>query len=499
MGMTSWLRETARKWAGPQATSLRSGSTASQWLADWALGTSSINRTLMADLAVTRQKSRDVAFNTGTGARIAGIWPTNVSGKDGILYQGAITTAAGELDAERNSAAERAWYQWAEDPKSVTADEKLTWQEVEQLTDRTEGVDGETLVRLLPGFRNRWGFAVQVLDPDQLDLTYHQDPAPGRNAIIMGVEVNQWGAPVAYHLWPNHPSDVIRRGERMRVPASQILHNFLTHRAGQARGIPWTTPVLADIMHLAKYREAEVVAARLAAAKMGFIKGGDGSGTSETMDATPGRIPKLGADEDFVSWDPNHPNGNHAQFERVILQSVASAVNISHMSLSGDLSGTSFSSGQMGYLQEKDMYRLLQQRRVIRYSRPVHRAWLEMALVSGRLNLRGSLDELAASNWRARPFQPIDPLKASKTDALNVALGRTSLTDLVEEDGGDLRTVLLKRKAEIELARQLGVPLYLPVGSAVLIDDPADDAAPPAPADREASAPSLSLALERVA
>jgi lambda family phage portal protein len=482
-----------------QAAGYRAGSTAPQWSGDWAFGVSSINRTLQSDAVMMRDKARDLVMNNATAARIPTLFQQNVSGKDGILYQAAVMDANGEPDQATNRTLEDGWFRWAEDPRAVTADQRMTWQELEQMTDGAECTDGETLVRLLPGFKNAWRFAVQLLDPDQLDVQYNRDRAPGRNAIVMGVEVDEWGAPVAYHLWPNHPSEHrYGAGTRLRVPASQILHNFITHRPGQQRGATWFAPVIADLMHLGRYREAEVIAARLAAAKMGFIKGGSGASTDEMLEATPGVIPRLGMDEDFVAWDPNHPNGNHAQFETVILQSIASAFGVSFMSLSGNLSGTSFSSGQMGYLAEKSLYQSLQQRRILRYSRPVHHAWLPMALVSGKVDVRGNIDALSASTWRARPFQPIDALKAAKTDAINLALGKTCLTDLVEADGGDLRAVLQKRKAEIELARELGVPLFLPVGSATPVDGAAtdDERAPTSDADDEGP---FSLSLERVA
>jgi lambda family phage portal protein len=277
----------------------------------------------------------------------------------------------------------------------------------------------------------------------------------------------------------------------MRVPAEQILHNYLVTRPGQVRGIPWYAPVLADLMHLAKYREAEVIAARTAAAKMGFIKGG--SGESETIELVPGSFPKLGQDEEVQFFDPNHPNGNYDAFDRAIMRSVASAFRVSYMSLSGDLSQTSFASGQMGYMSEKNMYRTLQERRILRYSRPVHKAWLSMAIVSGQLDVRGALGDLLRCDWRARPFYPIDPLKAANTDAINLALGKTCLTDLVEADGGDLRRVLQKRADEIKLAESLGVPLYLPVGNAISVTESATDDAEDrdTDTDRTARTPAL--------
>lgn len=464
---------------------------------DWIFGAESINSILRTDLATLRDKSRSVAMNTAAGARIKTLYSENVSGKDGILYQPAIVTESGEPDEATNRTLEDGWYRWAEDHTAVSADRRMTWQEIEQFTDEAEATDGETLLRILPGFANSWRFAVQVLDPDQLDLGYNVESQSGRNAIVMGVEVDQWGAPVAYHLWPNHPSESrgLRRGDRLRVPAEQILHNYLVTRPGQVRGIPWYTPVLADLMHLAKYREAEVIAARTAAAKMGFIKGG--TGESEQVELIPGSFPKLGDGEEVQFFDPNHPNGNYDAFDRAIMRSVASAFRVSYMSLSGDLSQTSFASGQMGYMSEKNMYRTLQERRILRYSRPVHRAWLSMAIVSGQLDVRGSLGDLLRADWRARPFHPIDPLKAANTDAINLALGKTCLTDLVEADGGDLRRVLQKRQKEMQLAESLGVPLYLPVGNAIQVTDSGEtDASEDQSADSRAS---TAPALKRVA
>lgn len=470
---------------------------ADNWNGDWIFGAESINSILRIDLGTLRDKSRMVAMNTAAGARIKTLYSENVSGKDGILYQPSVLLESGEPDESTNRTLEDGWYRWAEDHTAVSADRRMTWQEIEQFTDEGEATDGETLVRLLPGFKNAWRFAVQVLDPDQLDLTYNEERRDGRNAIVMGVEVDEWGGPVAYHLWPNHPSESrgLRRGDRMRVPADQMLHNYLVTRPGQVRGIPWYAPVLADLMHLAKYREAEVIAARTAAAKMGFIKGG--TGESEQVELIPGSFPKLGQDEEVQFFDPNHPNGNYDAFDRAIMRSVASAFRVSYMSLSGDLSQTSFASGQMGYMSEKNMYRTLQERRILRYSRPVHRAWLSMAIVSGQLDVRGALGDLLRAEWRARPFHPIDPLKAANTDAINLALGKTCLTDLVEADGGDLRRVLQKRKAELDLAKELEVPLYLPVGNAILVtDDPNSDTSDqPAPNPRAAD----TTALKRVA
>jgi capsid protein len=57
-----------------------------------------------------------------------------------------------------------------------------------------------------------------------------------------------------------------------------MIHAFLPERAMQTRGAPWMSPVIADLKMLNGYREAELVAARVGASKMGFFTSPTGDG-----------------------------------------------------------------------------------------------------------------------------------------------------------------------------------------------------------------------------
>src|SRR6185312_11080590 len=122
--------------------------------------------------------------------------------------------------------------------------------------------------------------------------------------------------------------------ERIRVPASEIIHCFLPLRVGQTRGIPWMAPAMFEMNMLLGYKDAEVTNARLSASKMGFFT--SQLGTEETgdpaivqtgqqsnlmpgtgaqqMSAEPGSFENLPAGVDFKPWDPQHPQGNYAAF-----------------------------------------------------------------------------------------------------------------------------------------------------------------------------------------
>src|SRR5690606_7333415 len=104
------------------------------------------------------------------------------------------------------------------------------------------------------------------------DESFERAPDADEVEIRMGIEQNRYGKPLAYHFWRRHPSDRGHiRNDRIRIEASEIIHLFVQHRAGQSRGVTWFAPVMASVHMLGGLTEAELVATRMSAAKMGFI------------------------------------------------------------------------------------------------------------------------------------------------------------------------------------------------------------------------------------
>lgn len=470
-----------------------------QWAGDWNFGQLSANQILRADLTALVDRSRDLCANNTTVARVPTLFAENITGKDGITYQAAVKFKNDEYNERANKALEASWYRWAEDHRLVTADTRSCFLELETLADEVEVTDGETFTRILPGFDNPYRFALQMLDTDQIDRRYTEEARPGRNAIIMGVEINTWGAPVAYHVWPNHPGEVARRGERMRIPAEQILHQFIQHRPGQIRGIPWVAPAIVEAVQLGEYTEAEVVAARVAAAKMGFIEPAEGSEgivsrqrdaqgrlLAPTWDATPGTIEQI--DGKFKEWNPLHPNGNYDAFEKAIVRRIATSLRVAYMSLSGDLSQTSYASGRLGFLAERMVYQTLAQRKVRRWHTPIHRAWLSQALLAGQIDYPSfDADMLSAAVWHPRSFPGIDIGK--ETDAADhlVAMGVDTLTRLANEQGRDIEDIAKERARELEIFKRYGVPIHL-MSVPKAAGRPADEAPSPVAATDDGDA-----------
>jgi lambda family phage portal protein len=431
----------------------------------------SADQTIRPDGPTLRARARELVLNNATAARIPMLFSENVIGKDGIQLQARVKTSRGDFHAQNNMKIEDAWYRWCE-ADTASADGQRSWTETQTLTTETEVVDGEVLVRMLDGFDNEFGFSTEIIDVDRLDWTYNVFPAQGVNEVRMGVELNPWGRPVAYWILTAHLGEG-RQWKRERVPADQIIHHFIQRRPRQTRGVTWFAPVLIDLNNLGMYREAELIAARTAAAKMGFLKSINNTDPSDALDADdgsdsirwnaePGVIEQLPENTEFQGWDPTHPTTAFSEFDKAILRTIATGVRVSYLSASSDLSDTSFGSGRIGMLAEREVYQGLQSRFEDKVATRVYRRWLKNALLKGALQL-DSFDAKRYQDvvWHPRTFPWIDPEKDITAKGKEVAMGFNSLTRIAAEQGRDIEDVFKERQEEITLAEKYNVPLAL--------------------------------------
>jgi lambda family phage portal protein len=442
---------------------------------DWLMSRLSADQTLRADLQILRNRARDLVMNNSSAAAIPRIFSENVVGKDGIKLQGTIGTVKNGdvLHGTINNRVEEAWAEWCE-AGNCTADGRSSLVDVLTMIAENEPVEGEVLIRHVRGFNNPWGYAIELIDPDQLDNYYNIYGGPGQNQIRMGVEQDSWGRPLKYHLWTQHPSEPLGR-IRTPVAANEIEHVYSMRRARQSRGVTWLAPVVFDLKMLGGYREAELVAARAASAKMGFLEStGDSpaleadvedGATSIPWQAEPGSIEQLPVGISFKEWDPKHPTNAFEAFDKSNMRSIATACRLSYMSLSGDLQGTSYGSGRIGLLAEQAVFKGLQQRMIRRVLTPIYRAWLKESLLTGALTL-GSFDpkRFWSVRWNPRSFPWIDPQKDIQTNEKAVGMGIDTLTRLAAEEGREYEDVILEREREIEFAKLHNVPLILSTG-----------------------------------
>lgn len=443
------------------------GASQSRLFEDWVAGWMSGQDETRYELRLLRNRSREQCRNNPVARRYLGLCDENVLGPCGIKLQ-ARNMLGDKPDEETNENIERAFEEWSE-AGICTADGRHSWREFQGMVLEAIKRDGETLVELLPGFPNAYGFAVRQIDIDLLDEFYNDGGGDGRNRIAQGVELDVWGREVAFHLWTDHPTALLPSSSRrrVRVPATNLLHLGHPRRPGQVRYEPALTPVLVPLRMLDEYENAELVAARTGAERLGWITGGEGpdpldpTGGSQRMETVKGTVDRLGPGEQFIAWDSAHPVQAFDAFQKAQLRKIAAGLNVSYAALTGDMSQSNYSSTRIAMLAERTNWEIEQMYLAERLCEPVYRLWLRQAVIYQQVRLPGRVKDYLAAEWECRGFDYIDPEKDVNADLIEVGAGLTSLTDVAAKKGRDFADVLRKRKAEIALAEDLGVPLTL--------------------------------------
>lgn len=435
--------------------------------ADWILGPVSADALARYDMQTLRNRARELVINDPVAASIPKLYSENIVGEHGFTLQALIGNSRKSVNTAVSTKVETAFYQWAEE--FCTVDGQSSYVDVQTMAAENEPTDGEFLARLVRGFDNPHGFALELLDPDQLDHTLNRVLGNGHE-IRMGVEVDRWRRPVAYYLLKQHPSE---RGPRDYnvIPADQIVHLYEQARPQQTRGITRFAPVILNVKMLSGGREAVLVAMRAAACNSVMFEtdpnveppvGSDEQAHTIPTDLEPGvgyQLPP-GIKANFNT--PPFADSAFDPFEKGILRTTASALRVSYASLSGDVTQASYGSQRAALLPEQAAWRKAQRRFDRKFLTPIYRAWVKEALISGAL----SVDSFEPKRywevvWHPRPFEWIDPLKDAEAEDTKVGMGVQTLTRIANAQGDDFTKLIDERATEIEYAKQKGVPLFI--------------------------------------
>lgn len=436
---------------------------------DWVPWTFSPNYEVRGVLRFMRARARQLVRDNDYAAGFVRSVSDNVVGPKGALLQAKIKNLQGQLATATNKEIERGFTAWGE-PETASADGKDSWADIQRLYIETMAVDGEVILRRHAGFDNPFAYTLQFIDPDLLDETYNvgANPAAQQNEIRMGVEVDRYSRPVAYWIWNRYLTDQAGFDRtRERIPASQIIHDFIRYRPNQTRGVTWFAPVMTSLHHLDGYSKAELMATRAAAAKMGFILNKQPEAIQafewneknrRTMDVTPGLIDELLPGQEFASFDPTHPGTTFDMFTTAVLRAVARGLNVSMLTMTGDLRGANYSSMRAGLVPERDHWRALQTFVAMHFHRLIYRDWLRMSLLTGAVRLDSRLaSEYFEIAWGFRGWQYVDPLKDLQALKLGIDLGIDSRQDACGELGIDYEDTVDKLAYEEEYAEEAGV------------------------------------------
>ena len=473
----------ARKYAAAQMGRLHQG---------WITQPSLIDTDIRGGLTALRARSREEAQNNGYYKGFLHDLKENVVGAQGFQLISKPMDSDTEVDVEAKNSIERHWKIWSK-KESRPEVSGMGFKSFCKLVIQSTAQDGEVFIWERKGTRfNPYRYSLRIMEPGSVDVNVNTEglgarstsgiPVPDNHTVRMGVEYDENRFPVAYHVLASE-RDVeffihASTGRKyIRIPSNEMMHVFLHDGVWQTRGVPWIHPALLRFNQLGKYEEAELVAARGAASKMGFITDAD-DGTGYTGDDDeddtddeelieefePGVIGRLKKGQTFEGFDPSHPNAIYPDFVKTNLRGIAAALGESYNQLAQDLEGVSFGSLRQGALSERAVWMGLQTWLIEELFDRIFAAWLESGLMAQAITNRNGralpferLDKFVEHEWQPRRWEWIDPLKDTSADRMQQQDLTMSRSERIRKRGRQPTEVFQEIASENVLMGTLGI------------------------------------------
>lgn len=296
---------------------------------------------------------------------------------------------------------------------------------------------------------------VQLIDAARLDhgLTSYQG-----NPVFRGIEFDQDGQRVAYHVLPFHPSDprafhgFNRSRESTRLPAGDMVHAFVTEDVDQVLGVSWFAPALHIARDAGDYEYSELKAAAMSACVVATVKRGAGapsfagvagSDSDPLEDANGNRIARLQPgmlleNVELDGFNPQRPNANAHEFMGHLLRRVASAFpGMKGSSLTNDYRRSSFASERSADNDVWPEIEAVQDFWSCSFNSVLYEQVIITAVLAGHfdgvVSPREFMDrrrEFLGVKWQGPVCRSINP----KDDEQAAELGRRNLTSSVQMD-----------------------------------------------------------------
>lgn len=473
--LNKWLRGKDLKASPPMRIAVRrfKAGESNRLTASWTTTSHSINADIFRNLEPLRSRSRDLWANNEYAKKFFSMVANNVVGPRGFTLQNRSRRLDGTLDTEDNQRIESQMKSWSK-RGSCDVTGRLSRVAVERLFIDTVARDGECLIRKRDGFSNANRFALQFIDVDRLDIQHNESRnSQTGNKVTMGVELDRDDRPIAYHILERHPDPVLsqaRPNRRVRIPADEIIHSFVTIRPEQVRGIPWMHAAMLSLNDVGGYREAAIIAARVGAAKMGFWKSEDGEGgPSDGVDsagnlvteAEAGTFEQIPEGVSLETWDPTYPHDQFESFNKAMLRGIAGGFGVAYHNLANDLESVNLSAARTHVIDERDLWMGIQQWMSDSLHDDYFPEWLRIQIPLMSLPM-SRFEKFNAPTWHPRRWQWPEPLKDEQANSLAYGMRTKSLRRIIEDRGFDADELWLEMAEDQRKLAELGISATLP-------------------------------------
>ena len=442
-------------------------------LRGWNPPTSGPNRAI-AGTQKLRDRSRDANRNDWAGTSGTQHWATNLIGT-GIVPRLLHTS----VSKTKKKLWTRLWKKWV---KVSDADGVYNFYGQQTLAVRSWMEAGEVFARKRYR-RKKDGLPVplqiQVIEADFIPML-DRDQADGMaegHRIRSGIELNRSGQRVAYWMYKEHPSDFssesIDMSQLIRIPADQVMHLFEPKRAGQLRGVPEFSSILARLRNVADFDDAVLERQKLANLFVGFIKKllpttGDSVDPfygaliedafgDALVGMQPGLLQELGPGEDVTFANPPEAGTTYGDYMRTQHLGTAAGQGLPYEIMSGDIANVSDRTLRV-VIQEFRRYVEQRQWQVVipMFCEKVRDAWVDQAILAGLIDIEDE-DEAKEVEWAPHGWDYIHPVQDAQSRILDVQAGIRSRSSVISERGDDPEEVDDERASDQKREQKLGL------------------------------------------
>lgn len=418
-----------------------------------------------------REQARHLEQNHDLARGAINLMVANIAGSNGICVEPHPRTKSGDIHAGMAEQIRELWWDWCRWPD-------VTWEHdfsaLQRLMARAWIRDGEVLAQFVDGAAKTLDhgtvvpFSLEMIEADHLPFDFSRTDKP---RITAGVERNDWGRPIAYHLYREHPGDLYRlpvQSDLKRVSADRMLHVKLCDRSRQARGVSAFASVLSRLDSVKDYEMSELTAAKVAASMAAVIKKGTPDLYDASTDAEPREIKflpgmifdDLRPGESIETIDAKRPNPNVETFRAGQLRAVSAGVGCTYSSLAKDYSGT-YSSQRQELVEGWGIYAVLQSEFASQFVRPVYERFVAIAMAAGLIKVPANVRPLSVDDALfVGPQMPwIDPVKEAEAWGTLERNGHASGPEIIRRRGQNPLDVLDQEARWREQSRDRGVTL----------------------------------------
>jgi lambda family phage portal protein len=450
-----WLSDAIRPKIS-QRSSTYAGANTTRLTGDWSPVDSNVNDIIAASSPAIRARVRQLVRDFPYFARAVNMIVDYTVGA-GIQFQSRVTNPSGQLNIKKINQIESAFKFWADD---ADMSGRLHFYEIMRLAKRQDVEPGEFLIQKLrvkrPG--KYMPFCLRVIEPDWLTSNYDTRSMVGIGSgagteIYQGIEYDiATGQRMAYHL-----IDPDGWGKAIRVPATDMIHGFDMLRPNQLRGVSPFAPGLLLANDLQSIIDAEIDASKMASKWLAMVTSenpmGRQLGVGATTDENGNRIEELenaiieylrpGEKVELAS-NPR-PGANFGPFVRLILTMLSVVAGVPYEMLSGDYQGMNYSTGKMVRNDFNQQLRPIIDRAIRQFCTPIGRAWMDEAVLYGKLNLPGYFTDpwpWWSFEWQPPGMESIDPLRETKARIDEVKMRVRSPQEIIKSRGRDPEAVV---------------------------------------------------------